>query len=315
MPIRKRVQIFAVSALLVLVPFAALQAQQSSYATATKLVEQGRVSLDDPVQKYVPAFPDKIVTVTLRHILTHTSGIRHYKPAENPSQKLFDSIADAIAIFKDDPLLFTPGTKYSYSSYAYNLIAGVIEKASGLTFEAYMQEKVWGPAGMKETRLEHPPEIVPNRARQYLRGGDGPGVVNAPYADLSIKWAGGGIISTVEDLLRFHIALDEGKLVRRETLEQMYTPATLNDGSKIDYALGWRIQTDQQGRRWISHSGGATGGSTFLLRDPERKLAVAIMCNVESAGNLGALARQVADAVLKSGPTPSRELPLAAVWR
>ena len=136
-------------------------------ATAVmQLVERGRVSLDDPIQKYVPSFPDKGgLTITLREILTHTSGIRHYKAGEMESLTPYDSVADAIRIFKDDPLLFTPGTKYSYSTYAYNLLEGVVESASGLTFEAYLQEHVWNPAGMAHTYLEHPQTIVAHRAR------------------------------------------------------------------------------------------------------------------------------------------------------
>jgi serine beta-lactamase-like protein LACTB len=273
-------------------------------ATAVmQLVEQGRVNLEDPIQKYVPSFPDKGgLTITLRHILTHTSGIRHYKAGEMENLTTFDSIADAIRIFKDDPLLFTPGTKYSYSTYAFNLLAGVVEAASGLTFEAYLQEHVWTPAGMHATRLEHPGDIVPHRTRQYVKAGGTFRVANAPYADLSVKWAGGGIISTVEDLIRFHIALDEGRLLKPDTLQQMYTPATLNDGTHIDYGLGWMIQTDQTGRRWIFHSGGATGGTTFLLRDPAGRLAVALMCNVQNAGNIGGLARAVAEAVRQVNP-------------
>jgi len=273
-------------------------------ATAVmQLVEQGRVSLEDPIQKYVPSFPDKGgLTITLRHLLTHTSGIRHYKAGEMENLIAFDSIADAIRIFKDDPLLFTPGTKYSYSTYGFNLLAGVVEAASGLRFGAYLQEHVWTPAGMRATRLEHPEEIVPHRARQYVKAGGRFRVANAPYADLSIKWAGGGIISTVEDLIRFHVALDEGRLLRPETLEQMYTPATLADGTRIDYGLGWMIQVDQTGRRWIFHSGGATGGTTLLLREPADRLAVALMCNVQNAGNIGALARAVVEAVREVHP-------------
>ena len=182
------------------------------------------------------------------------------------------------------------------STYAFNLLAGVVEAASGLTYEAYLREHVWGPAGMNSTGFEHPLDIVPHRARQYRRAGSG-GVRNAPYADLSVKWAGGGVISTVEELARFHIALDEGRLLKPETLALMYTPATLNDGTKTSYGLGWMIDTDQKGRVWISHSGGATGGTTYLLRDPKRRLAVAILCNVESAPGLREFAVQVADSV------------------
>jgi serine beta-lactamase-like protein LACTB len=259
-----------------------------------QLVERGAVSLDDPVRKYLPFFPDKGgLALTIRHLLTHTSGIRHYKPGEMENMVRYDSIEAAAKIFEDDPLLFTPGTKYSYSTYAYNLLAGVVERVSGLTYEAYLQEHVFDPAGMKATRLERAEQIVPHRARQYVRSGTE--VENAHYADLSVKWAGGGILSTAGDLARFHIALDEGRLLKRETLRQMYTPAQLADGSRTTYGLGWMITTDANGRTWIAHSGGATGGSTFLLRNPEAKVAVVVLCNVQNAGNLRTLAQEIAE--------------------
>lgn len=268
-------------------------------ATAVmQLVEKGLVSLDDPIRKWVPQFPRKgDTTITLRHLLTHTSGIRHYKPGEMANPASYDSVADAIRLFKDDPLLFTPGTKYSYSTYAFNLLAGVVESASGLTYEAYLRERVWGPAGMTATRLEHPPEIVPHRARQYEKAGSNGNVRNAPYADLSVKWAGGGIISDAVDLAKYHIALDAGKLLRPETLARMYTPSVLPDGTRTEYGLGWMVFADARGRRFVGHAGGATGGTTFLLRSPERKVAVVILCNVESAGDLRALAIEIADLV------------------
>jgi CubicO group peptidase (beta-lactamase class C family) len=268
-------------------------------ATAVmQLVEQGKVSLEDPATKYVPSFPDRGLGITLRHLMTHTSGIRHYAEGEMALKDHFDSIEEAIEIFKDDPLLFTPGTKYSYSTYAYNLLAGVVESASGLTFEAYMKEKVWGPAGMTSTHLEHQGEIVEHRSRQYVKAGGNGRVRNAPFADLSVKWAGGGMISTVEDLARFAIALDLGKLLKPETLEAMYAPMTLADGSKTTYGLGWDSEVDAKGRRWIAHGGGATGGSTYILRLPERGFAVAIEANVEDAGDRRELAMKIADLVL-----------------
>jgi serine beta-lactamase-like protein LACTB len=272
-----------------------------SVTAVMQLVEEGKVNLDDPIQKYVSYFPDKPLTITLRHIMTHTSGIRHYKPGEMDMKEHFEDLEDAIQIFKDDPLLFRPGTLYSYSSYAYNLLAGVVEKASGLTFEAYLKERVWGPAGMTSTRLEHIGEIVPHRTRQYVKAGPNGRVRNAPYADLSIKWAGGGIISTVEDLARFHIALNTGKLLKPESLAEMYTPYTLADGNQSDYGLGWDIQTDEQGRTWIAHGGGATGGSTYLLRYPKGKLAVVVFCNVQNAGDRRALAMKIAEIALGWG--------------
>ena len=278
-------------------------------ATAVmQLVERGQVALDDPIQKYVPAFPTKgKQTITVRHVLSHTSGIRHYKAGEMDHREPYDSIDAAIAIFKDDPLLFTPGEKYSYSSYAFNLLAGLVERASGIGYEAYLTEHIWKPAGMTHTYLEHPQEVVSHRVRQYVKAGGNPRVRNAPYADLSIKWAGGGAISTVEDLARFHIALDQGKLLKPDTMERMYTPTRLNDGSQSDYGLGWMINRDADGHRWIAHSGGATGGSTYLLRDPARKLAVVVFSNVQDAGNLRDVAMRIAEAAQAPAGTRSRE--------
>ena len=262
-----------------------------------QLVEKGKLSLDDPVTKHVPSFPDRGLGITLRHLLTHTSGIRHYKEGEMNLKDHFDSVEAALEIFKDDPLLFAPGTKYSYSSYAYNLLAAVVERVSGLTFEAYMKESVWGPAGMDATRLENQGDIVSHRSRQYVLAGGGR-VANAPFADLSVKWAGGGMISTVEDLARFAIALDQGVLLKPATLETMYEPMTLTDGTRTDYGLGWDSQVDEKGRRWIAHGGGATGGSTYILRLPEKRFAVTIAANVQDAGDRRALGMKIAALVL-----------------
>jgi CubicO group peptidase (beta-lactamase class C family) len=272
-------------------------------ATAVmQLVERGRVTLDDPVQNYVPAFPAKgEQVVTVRHLMTHTSGIRHYRGSEMESRDQYETVADALRIFKDDPLLFAPGTKYSYSTYAYNLLAGVVETASGLSFEEYLKAHVWKPAGMTATYFDHVDALIPKRAEQYVRAGGS--WRNAPYADLSNKWAGGGILSTAEDLARFHIALDEGTLLKPGTLQEMYAPYRLADGRTTDYGLGWNVSQDDRGRTWIAHSGGATGGTTYLLRDPTRKVAVAILCNVQNAPGLRALAIKLADEATKAVKT------------
>ena len=262
-----------------------------------QLVEQESIALDAPVQETLPVFPEKDYPVTLRHLLTHTSGIRHYNPGEFDMKERFDTIEAAIEIFKDDPLLFEPGTDYSYSTYAYNLLAGVVESASGMSFDQYMQVNVWGPAEMENTHLEHQREIVPHRVRQYVKRDGEAGVWNAPLADLSIKWAGGGMIATATDLVRFALAMDAGTLMDSRTQAEMTTRYVLADGTVSDYALGWRIAEDEAGT-WVAHSGGATGGTTHLLRLPERGLAVALTANVQSGAGLPDAARRLADAAL-----------------
>ena len=147
-----------------------------------QLVDQGAIDLDAEIQTYFPTFPEKEFPITVRHLMTHTSGIRHYNPGEMDMKDHFDTIEAAIQIFKDDPLLFEPGTQYSYSSYAWNIVAGIVENVSGQTFDDYLQQNVWGPSGMEVTYLEHQGDIVPNRVRQYVKREDAAGVVNAPFA-------------------------------------------------------------------------------------------------------------------------------------
>jgi CubicO group peptidase (beta-lactamase class C family) len=283
-------------------------------ATAVmQLVEQNKVSLDDPIQEYVPTFPTKGDTpLTVRHVLTHTSGIRHYKPGEFLNHRRFHGLERAIEIFKDDPLLFAPGEKMSYSTYAFNLMAGVVETASEMDFEEYMTRHVYQKAGMTSTHFEHLDQIVPHRARGYITVGRDKQIRNAPYADLSIKWAGGGMISTAEDLARFHIAMNDGKLLKAETMQAMYTPARLNNGKPIGFGLAWRVRTDRQGVQWVYHSGGSTGATTFLLRCPERSLAVALLCNLEKAKGLSELAQRIADTASSEFADEEASLPVPA---
>ena len=189
-----------------------------------QLVEQGKVDLDAPIQKYVPYFPKKKWKITLRSILTHTSGIRHYRKGEFGEQRYkekihYDHFKDAINIFKNDTLLFKPGSYWFYSSHAANLMEGVIETVTGMKFEDYLKKYIWEPAGMLSTQFDVPERIVHNRGKGYIRNKQGI-LINTPYVDVSYKYAGGGIISTVEDLVHFGIALNHGKLLKPETLDR-----------------------------------------------------------------------------------------------
>ncbi|MBX7164940.1 MAG: beta-lactamase family protein [Pirellulales bacterium] len=274
-----------------------------------QVVEQGRAALDDSITNFVPEFPAKPEgPVTLQRLLTHTSGIRHYKPGEFEQTRHYDTLAAAIEIFKDDPLLFAPGTRFSYTTYGYNLLAGVIEHTAHQSFGDYLHERVFAPAGMTSSRLELQGELVPRRARQYVRGAD-QRWQNAPFVDLSIKWAGGGVISTVEDLCRLHVALESGKLLKPESIALMQTPATTLAGQPLEYGLGWNIATDKQGRTWVSHSGGTTGGTSFLLRCPDQRCAVAVIANGGNVEGLPGLARRLALTALSAGGTAPADEP------
>jgi len=265
-----------------------------------QLVERGLVSLDDPIQKYVPSFPRKPQgEIRIRHLLSHTSGIRHYKGNEFSLAQSFPTLDRAIGIFRDDPLEFAPGERYLYSTYGYNLLQGVVESVTGLPFEEYLRSAIFGPAGMTTTYLERPQELVRHRARQYVRGPTPFSWLNAPYVDLSVKWAGGGIIATAGDIARFDIALNQGKLLRADTLEQMYTSARLNNGNLTGYGLGWMV--NQQGtRQFVAHAGGAMGGTTYLLREPKARAAAVVFANLDNVPRL----RELAEQLLALAPRP-----------
>src|SRR5262245_14970123 len=258
-----------------------------------QLMEHEKVSLDDPIQKYVPAFPDKGSPITIRHIMTHTSGIRHYRPTDFPDSEDNEnvkptSLAEGIRVFKDDPLLFKPGEYYFYSSYAVNLLQAVVEKAAGMGFEEYLRRAVWSPAGMLSTCFDIPARIVPHRARGYeTKDGE---TTNWPYGNVTYKFASGGMLSTAEDLVRFATALNNGTLLKPETKALMYKPVeplmqfqeqgppkkTWTDRQQ---ALMWRILKDAAGRSLPYHCGTVKGQGACLVNYPSEDLAVAITFN------------------------------------
>lgn len=262
-----------------------------------QLFERGRVDLDAPVQKYCPAFPEKQWPLTTRQLLGHLSGIRHYKSDEEfNSTRFYASINEGLAMFKDDPLLFEPGTKYSYTTHGYSVLGCVVEGASGQKFADFVSENVFKPAAMERIRVDSVADIIPNRAQGY-RITDKGVLTNSPLADNSYKVPGGGFVSTAEDLARFAVALQTNKLLKRETLELMFTPQKTKDGKATSYGLGWNVAS-RNGQRAIGHSGGQQRVSTFLHMQPEQGLAVVIMSNLEGA-RLGDLAQQIGDIVLK----------------
>ncbi len=242
------------------------------------LVDAGKLDLDAPVQRYVPSFPQKRWPITTRLVSGHLAGIRHYRGNEFLMKDHFATVTEGLKIFEDDSLLFEPGTKFSYSSYGWNLVSAVVEGASGVPFLRFMQDSVFIPLGMIHTVPDHVDSIVPFRARWYTGSADS-GVSNAPYVDNSYKWAGGGFLSTTEDLARFGERLLAGARLSDSTRQMLWTPQRMKNGSRSEYGIGWFSSRDKQGRVRVSHSGGSVGGTAFLVIYPEQHLVVALLCN------------------------------------
>ena len=248
------------------------------------LYEQGKLDLDAPVQKYVPSFPKKRYPITARQLGGHLAGIRSYLPggqSEMFNTRHFDSVAAGLELFQDDPLLSEPGEKYHYSSHGFNLLSAVVEGASGQDFLSYMQQNVFDPLGMKQTTADHTDRVIPHRTRFYERNEAGTWE-NAPFADNSYKWAGGGFIATAEDLLRFGQGIISGKLLKPETVELLHAPQSTKDGESTGYGIGWRSDTDDQGRPWVGHAGGSVGGKAQFVIYPDSQVILAMMVNTGS---------------------------------
>jgi CubicO group peptidase (beta-lactamase class C family) len=276
------------------------------------LVEAGKIDLDGPIRTYCPTWPDKHPVITARQVLGHLAGIRHYaRSGESTGKTHYFTLADAIGLFKTDPLLHGPGMKYLYSTYGYSLLGCAIEGASGTSYEAFMRERVFAKAGMTRTRLDRVYEIIPDRARGYqvltqavfdslppavrtfAKAGE---VYNADLHDTSMKVPGGGLVSTAEDLVRFGIALNTGALLGTAAVETMWTMQNTSDGRETGAGLGWGVQPAQDGVRRLSHSGNQAGASSVLVILPEVGVTYAIMTNLEDA-ELGALSRAIANAL------------------
>jgi len=246
-----------------------------------ELVEAGKVDFDSPVQKYVPSFPDKGAVITVRMVAGHLAGIRHYQRDEFHIQKHYRSVLESLKIFESDPLVAPPGTKYSYSSYGYNLLSAVVESASGEEFLSYMQEHVFTPLGLVHTTADQNTRIVEQRSRFYELPKQG-AVENAPYVDNSYKWAGGGFLSTAEDLARFGSALLAPGFLKQETLKAMFASQKTKSGEETGYGIGWAVHQSKSGKLTYEHSGGSVGGTSQLILYPQTHMVVAMASNLSN---------------------------------
>jgi serine beta-lactamase-like protein LACTB len=261
-----------------------------------KLAEEGRLDLDAPVWRYCPDFPEKPRPVTSRQLLCHQGGVRHYRPGEQPMTRRFTSLTESLALFRDDPLLFEPGTKVLYTTHGYTVLGCAAAVAAGRPFPSLLQETVFGPAGMTAARIDDVRELIPDRAQGYVRDEHGR-LLNSELADMTWKVPGGGLCATAPDVARFGAALLSGRLVSAETRDRMLTRQKTRDGRVTGFGLGFTLG-DRDGQREAWHTGGQERVSTVLYLRPDAGLAVAILANLEKVQTeILDLARRVSDLV------------------
>ena len=259
--------------------------KQFTSMVVMQLQEQGGLSVQDPICRYLSPCPESWKPVTIHHLLTHTSGIPSYTnlPDYRPKMMIPTSKEEMVARFRDLPLEFTLGEQYKYDNSGYFLLGLIIEKITSKPYEDVVRSQILEPLGMKATGYDHSEAILKQRAAGYAPSGDG--LANAAYLDMAQPYAAGSLYSTVEDLLLWDQALYTEKLLRKEALDAMFTPF------KNGYAYGWQIRPASPatfGRKQIAHGGGINGFATFIARYPDEKATVIVLCNNQEfpAGNV-----------------------------
>ena len=267
------------------------------------LADQGKLALSDDIRKFLPDFPTEGKTITVEHLLTHTSGILSYTSMRDFGARIaLDlTVAEMIDHFKDQPRQFEPGQRYSYSNSNYFLLGAIIEKVSGMPYADFLATAIFSPLGMHDTAAEG----HERSARRHVAGYDRSpgGFVPARVIDMSQPYAAGALVSTVDDLARWDAAVSSGKLLRQSTWDKAFLPHVLGDGSATKYGYGWEIGK-LLGTTVISHSGAIDGFNAAVLRIPAQGLYIAVLSNIGRGADAESVAVQAAAILM--GPSSKR---------
>lgn len=251
--------------------------KQFTAACILLLQQDGKLSVEDKISKYLHHLPGAWQNITIRHLLTHTSGIKTYTALDGFELRRHltqDQFIDALA---SHPLDFEPGQSFKYCNSGYNLLGFIIENVSGRDYWNFLSERILHPLGMDATTNRLPALIIPNRAAGYEQSNHV--WINRDY-DLTDVFSAGALISTAPDLARWNASLDAGTLLNAATRQQMWAPTRLNNGSLAQYGFGWRIE-EFEGRRNFGHGGSTSGFSASLQRFPDEQLAVILLTNTD----------------------------------
>lgn len=246
--------------------------KQFTAAAIMLLHERGKLSVQDPICKYLDNCPAAWSEITIHHLLSHTGGIPNFTsfPDYQPKMMMPVTVQEMIARFKDKPLEFKPGEKWNYSNSGYFFLGYIIEKAAGESYESFVQKNIFEPLKLANSGYDHHDTILKKRATGYsLAKGK---TVNSAYLDMTQPYSAGSLYSTVDDLFLWNEALYSGKLLSAKSREAMMTPV------KNEYAYGLGVQT-KTGRKTIGHGGGINGFATFIARFPDEKVSVVVLRN------------------------------------
>lgn len=280
--------------------------KQFTACAILKLSQEGKLSLQDPVTKFIPGYPTHGHHITLEHLLTHSSGIKsitEMKKWTHEVQKQNFSPAELINFIKDEPNDFAPGEQFHYSNSGYILLGYIIEIASGKSYQEYLHDTFFGPLGLTNTSYSSHSRIIPGRVAGYQK--DKGYYENADYLSVTQPYAAGSVLSTVEDLYRWQEAVMNGQVISLQSLQQAHTPYQLKNGTLAPYGYGWRLG-NIQGSKSVKHGGLVNGYAAFSLYLPVEKVFVAIFTNCDCNQDLEELASQLAAVAIHKPYATSR---------
>jgi D-alanyl-D-alanine carboxypeptidase len=282
--------------------------KQFTSAAIMRLMEQGKLSLDDTLQKFLPNVPTQGNRVTLRHLLNHTSGIKSYTSLGPKWQRVvrLDLATDSVvALFANEPFDFKPGDAWLYDNSGYFLLGMIIEKVSGKRYGQYLQDELFTPLGLKSTMYCDQAPLIKHRAQGYALRPDGQ-FINAEPLSMTQPYAAGSLCSTVNDLAAWTLALSSGKVVSPASYKLMTTPGTLNDGKALTYGFGLGIGA-VGGHRQVSHNGGINGFISELHHYPDDSLVTVVLTNT------GALAAVQLERLIARRALGIKDLPVVPI--
>jgi len=251
--------------------------KQFTAAAILLLAQEGKLSVEDPISKYLKATPDIWTNITIRHLLSHTSGLKSYTGLDGFALTRHLTQEQFIREIAKQPMEFQPGEAWKYCNTGFNLLGYIIENVSGTNYWAFLRARILQPLGMSATTDRRPAVIVTNRASGYEQTNHMH--ISRDY-DLTDVFAAGALVSTVGDLAKWNAALDSDSPLAAASKELMWTPAKLNHGKPTKYGFGWFIEP-LDGHRNIGHGGSTSGFSASIQRFPDDKLAVIILTNTD----------------------------------
>jgi CubicO group peptidase (beta-lactamase class C family) len=281
--------------------------KQFTAVATLMLADEGKLALSDDITRFFPDYPMRGHHITVEHLLTHTSGIRSYTsiPGYVAGMRRDLTVTELVASFRDQPMDFAPGERWSYDNSGYALLGAIIEKVSGMTYADFLRTRIFEPLGMRSTRYETEDALIPGRVEGYEREQDG-SLRRASYLSMTQPYAAGSLVSNVDDLLLWNQAVAAGRMLKPETWRRAFAAHPVASGLSSGYGYGWFIGR-ADGRPTIEHSGDINGFSTNGLWIPGDRLLVIVLANHERgpSGDPTAISLRIASRVLGPAPAPA----------